>query len=377
MLLSFALYGRVLDAPFLFDDTHNLLKNPAIRVVELTPGALLEAGRGSFGVGGNRPVAFYTFAVNYFVGGLDPSGYRAVNLVIHGLAAALVFALAATVLRRATGRAPPAALPLLAALLWVVHPVQTNAVAYVVQRMTSLATLAYLGGLLCYLRARARTSTAWAWAAGSAACFALACFTKEIAFVFPLALLLYEVAFSRRLRDLLAGRPWIVVLGLAALLALFPLALLHYGEGYRYFRFDWQQRVMTEWRVVAHYLGLLALPHPSRLILDYDFPLSHGLLAPATTLASLLLHLGLLSLGGWALVRRPLYGFCLLGFYLHLVIESTVIPLDLVFEHRLYLPSVFLVVGVTAGAWELSGAFRARRRAALGLGVAGMCVAAV
>jgi protein O-mannosyl-transferase len=104
------------------------------------------------------------------------------------------------------------------------------------------------------------------------------------------------------------------------------------------------QRLLTEGRVVGRYLSLLALPLPSRLYLDYDFPLSRSVLAPPTTLACLLLIAGLLALAVWQFDRRRLLSLGILWFLGALAIESTVIPLDLIYEHRLYVPSMLPIV---------------------------------
>ncbi len=115
---------------------------------------------------------------------------------------------------------------------------------------------------------------------------------------------------------------------------------------YKYRTYSMMERVMTEWRVIFHYLSLLALPLPSRLMLDYDFPVSHGLLAPPTTLISLL---GLFAISSAAIGisrRNRLVSFGIIWFLGNLVIESSIIGLELVYEHRIYLPSfgVFLLV---------------------------------
>jgi tetratricopeptide (TPR) repeat protein len=98
--------------------------------------------------------------------------------------------------------------------------------------------------------------------------------------------------------------------------------------------------VLTQLRVVLYYVSLLAWPHPSRLRLEYDYPLSHSLLSPPTTLVSLLVILALLLLALGRLRARGLVAFAILWYFGNLVIESSFVPLGLVFEHRLYLPSM-------------------------------------
>ncbi len=106
------------------------------------------------------------------------------------------------------------------------------------------------------------------------------------------------------------------------------------------------QRALTQLRVVIYYISLLFYPHPSRLNLDYDFPLSYSLINPITTLPSLVLILGLVALGLYLAKKQRLISFCIFWFLGNLVVESSVIPLAIIFEHRLYMPS--MLVGLVA-----------------------------
>ena len=100
------------------------------------------------------------------------------------------------------------------------------------------------------------------------------------------------------------------------------------------------ERVLTQFRIVLYYLTLLIYPHPSRLNLDYDFPVSKSILDPATTLISMVVVLGLIGYSIWIAKKRPVLSFCILWYFGNLVIESSIFPLEMVFEHRLYLPSI-------------------------------------
>ncbi|MCP4668729.1 MAG: tetratricopeptide repeat protein, partial [Deltaproteobacteria bacterium] len=106
--------------------------------------------------------------------------------------------------------------------------------------------------------------------------------------------------------------------------------------------FTLTQRVLTEFRVVIFYIGLLLFPHPSRLNLDRDFPLSHSLVDPATTLLSIGAIVGLFVLAVYLAKRERLLSFCILWFLVNLVIESSVYGLEIIFEHRTYLPSMLV-----------------------------------
>ncbi len=187
--------------------------------------------------------------------------------------------------------------------------------------------------------------------AGLAGLFGLA--SKENAAVLPVLILLYEWFFFQNL-----DRAWLKKqagrIGLAAAL-LFIIIYVYLGGTpveklmgmYEKRSFTPGQRLLTEPRVVLYYLTLLAYPHPSRLNLDYNFPLSISLLHPAVTLPAILALLGLVAGAVYAARRHRLLAFAVLWFLVTLSIESSVVGLALIFEHRTYLPSVFLFIAAT------------------------------
>ena len=240
-----------------------------------------------------------------------------------------------------------------AALLWAVHPLQTNAITYIIQRMTSLAALFYLLAVLFYLRGRlCRTQAPGAvYLLLSFLCGLLALASKENSAILPLTILACEWLLVRPA----AGSPWsrrsIFMAGGAAAAGLIILTLLYIGgdplarilAGYQQRDFTLGQRLLTESRVIFTYLSLIVLPLPSRLNIAYDYRLSTGLLSPPQTLAALAGVAVLLFLACRWSSTRPFSAFALWWFLLNLVVESTVIPLKIAFEHRLYVPSVFVI----------------------------------
>lgn len=110
--------------------------------------------------------------------------------------------------------------------------------------------------------------------------------------------------------------------------------------GYGSRDFTLTERLLTQFRVVVFYLSLMVLPHPSRLTINHDISISHGLLDPVTTLLSMLLVAALMLVAVLGARRERLLSFCILWYFGHLAIESSILPLELVFEHRTYLPSV-------------------------------------
>jgi protein O-mannosyl-transferase len=350
---TWILYAGVLHGPFVFDDV--VITNTAhYHVQRLSDLGGILAARGSL-----RKLVGLTFGLNHYAGGLDPYGYHLVNLALHALTGVFLFLLARRLLERLpesdARRAHASRIAAVAALFWLAHPVQSQAVAYVWQRSTLMAAAFFLGSLLAYAEGRSRQGAARAAAYGVAVLSGLlALFCKENTATLPLFVLLVEVLFFQAAPLRLRSRTTALGVGLAA--AFVAIAAVYLGPRFLqnieadYVRrgFTMGERVLTEARVVVHYLTLVALPHPSRLHLDYDFPLSRSPLAPPATALALLALAGLVGLAVYNVKRDRLLSFALAWFLGNLVIESSVIPLDIVYEHRLYLPSMFLIVWLLA-----------------------------
>ncbi len=302
-----------------------------------------------------------------------------VNVAIHLLCAAVVYALVALTLRTprlARSAVAPwrSEIAFAAAALFVSHPLQTQAVTYVIQRVTSLATLLYAVALLLYARWRlARETGAWS-PARSAVTYALALVvsvaamkTKEIAFTLPFAIVLYELCFfGPRPRRALALVPFLAT----SLVIPSTLVDLHAPAAAIVSAAAERTRVetalprldylRTEIAVVAEYLRLLVLPLGQNL--NHDFPVQRSFLAPRV-LASAALLLALLAAAAWLYRRaeprdgRPavdpaarLVAFGIGWFFLALLVESSLIPIDdVINEHRVYLPSIGFFAAAAAG----------------------------
>jgi len=239
-----------------------------------------------------------------------------------------------------------------AALIWLVHPLCTESVTYIIQRMNSMAVMYYLLSFLCYIGGRLSESRTkkyflFAGCAGAGIC---ALGSKQIAVTLPVFILLYEWYF---LQDLnfrwlrkrvfpLAGVFLFIVLVVVLYMGMHPIDTIL--SNYNTRNFTLPQRVMTEFRVVILYISLLAFPHPSRLNLDYDFPLSYSLFNPSSTIFSLGIIIVLFAVAVKIARKERLISFCIIWFFGNLVLESSFIGLELVFEHRTYLPSMMAVL---------------------------------
>jgi Flp pilus assembly protein TadD len=356
-----------------FDDEPSIAHNPHLR--SLWPLTRSMSAPPDTTLAG-RPVASLTLAINHAMAqGGSLFGYHAANLAIHLATALLLFGLIRRTLLTPrlvdtiSGSAAPLALAI--AVLWVVHPLQTASVTYIVQRVESLMGLLYLATLYCAIRAldeHARGS----WTAASVLACALGMGTKEVMVTAPLLVVLWDRQFApdrttsrRPLYGALAAT-WII---LAALLAGAPRAS---SVGFGFEGWPWWRYLMTQAGVVAHYLRLSIVPAP--LVLDYEWPATAKV---AQVAMPGLVILVLLAATAWGLVRRLPAAFAGAWFFAILAPTSSVVPIvtEVAAEHRMYLPVAgviaLVVLGVFASGRRLVVTRSSRRMlAGAGLGAA-------
>ncbi|MBI4826621.1 MAG: tetratricopeptide repeat protein [Nitrospirae bacterium] len=344
--IAFLMYSNILNAPFIFDDVA-FLDNPMINISRLPQ--LLDI---LFDSNLDRRAGFITFAMNFYLGGLNPFGYHLFNIIIHILNALALFYLVKMTLSLPSAperfKSVSGEIALAGSLLWLVQPVHIMAVTYTVQRLASLSSLFFLLSLISYISARQSSSSKrLLHSCLSVICGVIALSTKQNAAVLPFVVVLYEFYFFEVL-SFKEKRKKILLFSSVAVISLMALVLVYLGPDFlkeinaRYIErgITPYQRLITEFRVVVMYLTLLLYPHPSRLNVDYDFTLSTGIFSPISTLFSLIFLGGLLAFAIYRARKTPLFSFCILWFFMNLAVESTIYPLDLVFEHRLYLPSM-------------------------------------
>src|SRR5215471_16936018 len=350
-LLVLCIYSNTFEAPFVLDDDMNILNNHPIRMTTLTIEGVRKAIFNSYNA--QRPLAIISFALNYYFNGYNVAGYHIVNILIHIIDGIFLYIFFKTTLH----------LPLLhfkdttpewiagfTVLIWLVHPLHTQSVTYIVQRMNSLAAMFYILAMLLYAKARLSVASRQQWVLFARCILAgiLALGSKEIALTLPFFLLLYEWYFFQDLSFVWFKRYFLSFGGFLILLVLLVWAYMGTDALHNIlfvagdFDFTLTERVLTEFRVVIVYLRLLLWPHPSQLNIDYDFPLSHSLFDPITTLFAIGTIIGAMGLALYLAKKERLLSFCILWFFGNLVIESSVIMLDILFEHRTYLPSMLL-----------------------------------
>lgn len=365
LVVAFLVYQRGLSGPFLFDDSINIVDNTYLKIDTLDTASLKAAAFSmAHGIAG-RPVSMVSFALDYYFNGSAPYGFKLTNLIIHLLNGACIFVLTMLVFEVYRRRHAPELNPerlrwisLAVASVWLLHPLNLTPVLYVVQRMTSLSALFTLLGLSAYLYGRLRQidgKSGWGWILSAFLLFTpLAVLSKENGALLPAFMLLVEVVLldfqapttkSRfALMSLFAATVILPAAALAVYTIYDPAWLL---VGYSTRDFTLPERLMTEARVLWFYLRLIVVPDISQLGLYHDdIAISRGLLAPYSTL---LACIGVVLLAGVAFLlrkRHPIAAFGVLFFLFGHSIESSVIALEIVFEHRNYLPSygILLVV---------------------------------
>ncbi len=466
-ILCGLMYSSATDADFQFDDEPNITECPAIRMQNLDLHSIKRAVFES--KARNRVLVSLSFALQHWGAQFLPRlidnsqrrpdliswQFRMFNFLIHFFAGFAIYILFLRLLQlpRVEKHLKPHAwlLAVVIGLIWFCSPIQTQAVTYIVQRATSMATLFYALGIICYLEARAATNLnpgrQISYFFLAFVCCACSVFSKEIGITLPMAVIGIEYLLIRSPRS---SRNFIVgillacgLLGAIGIFWFYGRVIERTPQGSRtvkatsvrlaaanFYDDIWgkvmadrvvsrkiglspRQRLLTEARVVAMYQSLLVYPAPWRLNLDYDFLGSTDLFTPGEyehirqliplllvlTIAAicillprryrlrafllLLLGLGLLELCtsavglqnplgisqvwirpwpvpaivwhtllmGFAALysfRRPLLAYAIYFFYLCNLVESTIISLEVVFEHRLYLPSIgfYLALGI-------------------------------
>ena len=352
-MVALAAYSNSFSGVFVFDDEPAIAQNPNIGALwPLTTAMRAPVGSTLSG----RPVAALSFAIDTALFDGSLAGYHATNLLVHLGAALLLFGIT-----RRTLLAPPlrsrfgdAAAPLACAiaLLFAVHPLQTGAVTYIVQRVESLAGMFYLATLYCAIRALAAEASARGrWAAASVVSCALGMGTKEVMVSAPLVVMLWDHHFahdraSRRWPLYLAlGATWIVLANLVA------GGHRSSAVGFGFADWPWWRYLMTQAGVLAHYLRLAIIPTP--LVLDYDW---RAATAVAQVAAPGALLLGLLVATGVGIVRRSAWAFPAAAFFVILAPTSSVLPIvtEIAAEHRMYLPLAGVIALAVLGAYSLA-----------------------
>lgn len=377
-LITFLAYSNSFDSAFHFDDYSSIITHPYIKSINNIPYFFYYNGAPLLG----RPVTMATFAVNFEIGGLDPFSYHFMSFFIHLANAILVYILLLLTLKnRVNGYIN---ISLFIALMFAVHPIQTQAVTYIVQRAEILSSFFYLLSLVMFIKARAISNqqsavsdqqlkshaTRYTLYAVSILSAVFAMGSKEIAVTLPAVILLYDFFFlSDGDIKTLSGRwavhllffmtliPLIYFMGVSQIkwfastdaVQLPPTAIID-AETNSISRHEY---FLTQFRVIWTYIKLLILPINQNL--DYNYGLSRGLLTPLTTLFGGIGIIAFFGLAVFLFKRQRVISFFILWFFLILAPTSSVALLpDVIFEHRMYLPSLGYFVIFALGVFKVS-----------------------
>ena len=352
IILCFLIYWPGLHGPFVLDDMSNLdyLLKSNISLKEIVSNLISFSGQ----LG--RPVSMLSFSINAVLS-QDIFFWKLTNLAIHLVCALLMYKLVQNIIYFANSETEPTKAgfqALAVTLLWLLHPLHVSTVLYTVQRMTQLATLFLLAALLSYLMARKRqlnslpyvTLQILSWGVF----FPLAVFSKESGLLFPLFILLFELFLIQK--DKISKKQlFLIFIGMSLIaVALFFYFAESLNASYSGRNFTMRERLLTESRIILSYLGMLIIPVQKNMgFLHDDFLLSKSLFEPSTTLFSILAIAVLSGVAFYFRKKQPLLSVGLLFFFIGHLMESTIFSLELMFEHRNYLPSlgIFLALAAT------------------------------
>ena len=355
-LFVFILYWPGLYGGFFFDDSVNFLEPDEIRIKDLSLNSLLGAWESGNAGPLGRPVSMVSFALNHYFSGFVPFYFKLTNVVIHLLNGLLVYLLVHLIARAAgqASRQPGVGrmVALMLAVAWAIHPIQMTSVLYVVQRMTSLSSTFMLIGLVLHIWARQLRPFdkrgLWALVLAWGVAFPMALLSKETGVLFVGYVFAYELIIRRHFnRGLDRPATWFLSslsVGGVAFLAYLSFSSSWLIGGYEERAFSLFERLITEARIVWTYLGMIFVPSLTDFSLYHDdFEISKGLLQPASTLLAVAGIFVLFVIAWHQRIKRPLIAFAIAWFLIGHSLESTIFPLELMHEHRNYLPSLALV----------------------------------
>ena len=367
------IYANSFDCSWHFDDYINIVENPGVQIKTLS---WQEIGKSLYGIAGGarwqRPVSYFTLAVNYYFDGLNVFWYHVVNFFIHYITSVFLFLFIYNTLRLPIleGRYERNAysIALLAALFWAINPVEVMAVTYIVQRMASMAAMFYIMAMYFYLKGRTGDKK---WK--RVGFFVLAVFSallslgsKENAAMLPVSLFLFDLFLIQGVTIEHIRKNWMICL--FALVLVPAIGLMYYdfstitGDYDEFRPFTMWERVLTQPRVILFYISLLLYPITSRMMLIHDVEISKSLFDPWTTVAAIVVIFLILVAAIVISRRKPIISYCIVFFFLNHAIEGSFISLGIIYEHRNYLPSMLFFVPLSIFIVYALSHFEKRKR---------------
>jgi len=360
-IIILAIYSNTFHDSWHFDDEPNILKNPPLHLTSFTwdeikktffalpkhPGMLY------------RPISCLSLALNYYFSKEKVFSYHLVNLIIHYITAVFLFLFIQNSLNlpliKAKYRNHSYSLALLASLFWASNPIQTQAITYIVQRMASMAGMFYIASMYFYLKGKIveKPQLKILFFSFCAIAGLMAIGSKENAFMLPISIYLFDLFLIQGISKETLKKNFKIIL--IIILSTIFIGLLYYFisqkslsflHRYETRAFTLEERLLSQPWIIVFYLSLIFYSVPMRLSVEHDISISKTLLEPPTTLLSILLIIGILILALSLSRRRPFIAFGVIFFFLNHLIEASFLPLELIFEHRNYIPSMLIFVPV-------------------------------
>lgn len=337
IIIGLIIYSNSFDGEFLFDDSVQIVNQDNIKDLD-------RFTKWSTWTDVNeRPLSVYSLALNYRWGGLNVFGYHLFNIIVHIFSSCLVFLLCRIMLQRFDNKVILYGykhwFALFCALIFLTHPIQTQSVSYIIQRMTSLAGMFYLASVYFFLKTRL------SYFKGSelykVVLFFILCVVSAVAAVLSkqnavsiiFAFIIVEFFFVRNKKGRINKK--LIISVLISVISLILIYAIIFGLPKETNDISRASYLLTQFRVIVKYFQLLIFPLSQNL--DYDFAISHNWFG-LSELLSLGLLLGILYGAYKTRHKMPLISFGVLWIFISLSVESSIIPIsDVIFEHRLYL----------------------------------------
>ena len=352
-IILISIYSNSFYGEWHFDDFNNIADNPYVHMKSFSWPEIKHCIYGLEQARPSRPLSYLSFALNYHFHGTDVFGYHVVNFIIHYLASVFLFLFIYNTLKlpRLKDQYENIAYPmaLLATFFWAINPLWVTSVTYIVQRMASMAGLFYIMSMYFYLKARTNSKFKYSFILFTISLLSglASVLTKENAAILPVSILLFDLFLIEGIT-----RQSVLKYAKIMLLPVFVILIASFIyvdfsnilNEYKIRDFTMIERLLTQPRVILFYLSLLFYPIGSRLTFLYDINVSRSLFQPWTTIPSIFLIFFTIGFAFYIARKRPLISFCIIFYFLNHIIEGSIFNLELIYEHRNYLPSMLLFV---------------------------------
>lgn len=359
LCITLVIYAPGLNGGFHFDDYPNILNNEPLHIDKLTLPEIWQSTMSGTAGPLKRPISMLSFGINTYFSGTNPYAMKATNLAIHLITGVILILIAQIILNRwkkdGLTKINPEVIAILIGFCWLIHPFNLTGVLYIVQRMTSLASMFAIASIFsyCLLRNSPFTLKRAIIFSGLMGLFGLlGLLSKEIAVLIPFQILVIEICVFRfKYKKTLEKYYLLSFFTLSAALPFiyflfsFITNFDSYSNAYAYREFNLQERLWTETGIVLWYLKMTLVPNITNMGLLLDtFEISHSFLNPPVTALYTGLLLTLLLVAILSIKKLPYISLGIFWFYISHSLESTVVCLELAFEHRNYLASFSIII---------------------------------